>query len=50
MLPIASAVSVAVHDQPERALSDGPQAIVPDQLEALMRDVRAIAALLERTV
>jgi 3-deoxy-7-phosphoheptulonate synthase len=46
----AHGIMVEVHDRPEQALSDGPQAIMPDQLDALMHDVRAIVALVDRTV
>jgi len=46
----ADGVMVEVHDQPERALSDGPQALYPDQFDALMKDIRAIAALVGRGI
>jgi 3-deoxy-7-phosphoheptulonate synthase len=46
----AHGLMVEVHDHPERALSDGPQAIYPEQLEALMRDIRSITRLLDRTL
>jgi 3-deoxy-7-phosphoheptulonate synthase len=44
----ADGIMVEVHDQPERALSDGPQALYPDQFDALMQDIRAIASLVRR--
>ena len=44
----ADGVMVEVHHEPHRALSDGPQAILPDQFAELVRDVRALAALLGR--
>jgi 3-deoxy-7-phosphoheptulonate synthase len=42
-------IMVEVHDHPERALSDGPQAMLPDQFAALMQDLRALAPLVSRT-
>jgi 3-deoxy-D-arabino-heptulosonate 7-phosphate (DAHP) synthase len=33
---------IEVHDQPERALSDGAQALDLDAYEQLVREVRAI--------
>jgi len=44
----ADGVMVEVHDQPERALSDGPQALYPDQFDALMEDLRSIARVVGR--
>lgn len=41
-------VMVEVHHEPHKALSDGPQAILPDQFKVLMRDLRALARLLGR--
>jgi 3-deoxy-7-phosphoheptulonate synthase len=40
----ADGVHVEVHDCPEKALSDGPQALLPDQFNRLMADVRKLAA------
>jgi 3-deoxy-7-phosphoheptulonate synthase len=39
----ADGVHVEVHDCPEKALSDGPQALLPDQYDRLMADVRRLA-------
>ncbi len=39
----ADGVHVEVHDCPEKALSDGPQALLPDRFDALMKDVRRLA-------
>jgi 3-deoxy-7-phosphoheptulonate synthase len=39
----ADGVHVEVHDCPEKALSDGPQALLPEQFVQLMRDVRKLA-------
>ena len=38
----ADGLIIEVHDQPERALSDGAQALTPEQYELLVADVRAI--------
>jgi 3-deoxy-7-phosphoheptulonate synthase len=38
----ADGLIVEVHDQPEHALSDGPQALTLDQYEQLVSDVRSI--------
>jgi len=39
----ADGVHVEVHNCPEKALSDGPQALLPDQYCKLMADVRRLA-------
>jgi 3-deoxy-7-phosphoheptulonate synthase len=39
----ADGVHVEVHSCPEKALSDGPQALLPDQYASLMVDLRRIA-------
>jgi 3-deoxy-7-phosphoheptulonate synthase len=39
-----------VHNDPDRALSDGMQSLFPDQFDALMVQVRQIAAVLGRTI
>lgn len=46
----ADGVHVEVHDCPEKAFSDGPQALLPNQYAALMSDLRQLAALLQRTI
>jgi len=38
----ADGLIIEVHDQPEHALSDGAQALTPEQYEQLVSDVRAI--------
>ena len=38
----ADGLIVEVHDQPEKALSDGAQALTPDQYEQLIQEVRPI--------
>jgi len=39
---------VEVHNDPDRALSDGMQSLYPDQFDELMSEVRQIAALVRR--
>jgi 3-deoxy-7-phosphoheptulonate synthase len=46
----ADGLIVEVHPNPEKALSDGPQSLTPAEFEALMRQVRAIAGALGRSV
>jgi 3-deoxy-7-phosphoheptulonate synthase len=41
---------VEVHHDPDRALSDGMQSLYPDQFDALMVQVRQIAAVLGREI
>lgn len=45
----ADGLLVEVHHDPANALSDGAQAITPDMFERLMGQVKAIAAVLDRT-
>ncbi len=46
----ADGLMIEVHDRPEKALSDGPQAIYPDQFDELVRELKAIAEILGRTL
>jgi len=46
----ADGVMVEVHDHPDRALSDGPQAMFPDQFAELVQELRALAPLVARTL
>ncbi|MBN1797604.1 MAG: 3-deoxy-7-phosphoheptulonate synthase [Spirochaetales bacterium] len=46
----AHGISVEVHPTPEKALSDGPQSLYPEQFEKLMRDVEALAPVLEKEI
>jgi 3-deoxy-7-phosphoheptulonate synthase len=39
---------VEVHHDPDKALSDGPQALLPDQFEDLMKQVKLIAEVIGR--
>ncbi len=43
-------IHIEVHSCPERALSDGPQALVPDQFDRLMDEIRRLAKLLARSI
>ena len=44
----ADGVHVEVHNCPEKALSDGPQALLPDQFLDLMGDLRRLATAMGR--
>ena len=46
----ADGVHVEVHSTPEKAMSDGPQALLPDQYAALTADLRKLAALMGKTI
>ena len=46
----ADGLMIEVHNQPERALSDGNQALVPDQFEELMAEIRVLAPVMRRSV
>ena len=46
----ADGLLVEVHHQPEQALSDGMQSIVPDEFAKLSREVRQIADVLHRQI
>jgi len=46
----ADALMVEVHHQPEKALSDGPQALLPEQFMELMRQIRLIAEVIGRKI
>jgi 3-deoxy-7-phosphoheptulonate synthase len=46
----ADGIHIEVHSCPERALSDGPQALVPDQFDRLMDEIRQLAELLGKSV
>ena len=41
---------IEVHDRPDEALSDGNQALLPEQFEQLMAEVRLVANALSRPV
>jgi len=46
----AHGVMVEVHYCPEKALCDGPQALLPEQFAALMNQVRQVASVVGKTV
>ncbi len=46
----ADGLIVEVHNQPDRALSDGMQSLYPEQFDELMAQVRQIAAVVGREV
>ena len=46
----ADGLMVEVHHDPEKALSDGPQALLPNQFEEMMTQVRMIANVIGRTM
>jgi len=46
----ADGLLVEVHDHPEKALSDGPQALYPEQFEQLMKELKLIAPAVGRTI
>jgi 3-deoxy-7-phosphoheptulonate synthase len=46
----ADGLAVEVHDRPEEALSDGPQALTPDLFAELMAQIAPIAAAVGRSV
>ncbi len=45
----ADGLIVEVHHDPDRALSDGPQSITPDQFGDLVKEIREITGVLKRT-
>src|SRR5215470_1642903 len=46
----ADGLLIEVHHDPDRALSDGAQSILPDQFDELMEEIRQIAAVVHRHV
>jgi 3-deoxy-7-phosphoheptulonate synthase len=46
----ADGLLIEVHDNPEKALSDGAQSLYPHQFESLMGELRVIAPVLGRTL
>lgn len=46
----ADGIMIEVHPHPEVALSDGPQALIPDRFRALMDQVRALAPIVGRAL
>src|SRR6516225_5443112 len=46
----ADGVHIEVHSCPEKALSDGAQALLPNQYEAVMKDMRRLAEVMGKTI
>ncbi len=46
----ADGLLIEVHDDPEQALCDGPQALKPSKFDALMRDLKLIAKAVGRSI
>ncbi len=46
----ADGLLVEVHNDPDHALSDGPQSILPEEFDLLVREARDIAAVLGRVI
>lgn len=46
----ADGLMIEVHPQPEVALSDGPQALIPDRFTTLMEQIRDLAPVVGRTL
>jgi len=46
----ADGIMVEVHHDPEKALSDGPQALLPEQFTELMKQIRLIADVIGRKI
>jgi 3-deoxy-7-phosphoheptulonate synthase len=46
----ADGVHIEVHDCPEEAMSDGPQALLPGQYQELAAQIRRLAELLGKTI
>jgi 3-deoxy-7-phosphoheptulonate synthase len=46
----ADGLIVEVHPDPDRALSDGPQTLFPEQFEKLMRDIEALSPVVGKEV
>ncbi|AFN75166.1 phospho-2-dehydro-3-deoxyheptonate aldolase [Melioribacter roseus P3M-2] len=46
----ADGLMIEIHDDPERALSDGPQALLPDTFINLMKELDAIAKVINRSL
>jgi len=44
------ALMVEIHQDPEKALSDGPQALLPEQYITMMSEIKTIAAAIGRSI
>ena len=46
----ADGVHIEVHNCPEEAMSDGPQALLPDQYAEVMGQIKKVAAAVGKTL
>lgn len=46
----ADSIMVEIHNDPDKALSDGPQSLYPEQFSRMMKELRAIAKAIGRTI
>jgi 3-deoxy-7-phosphoheptulonate synthase len=46
----ADGIMVEVHHDPDQALSDGPQALFPEQFQTLMEELRSLAPVVHRSL
>jgi 3-deoxy-7-phosphoheptulonate synthase len=46
----ADGIIVEMHPHPDNALSDGAQSLYPDELSSLIKELRAVATAIGRTV
>jgi 3-deoxy-7-phosphoheptulonate synthase len=46
----ADGLMIEVHNDPDKALSDGPQALLPDQFTDLMKQIKSIAEVIGRRI
>ena len=46
----ADGLMVEVHDNPEEALSDGDQSVIPGQFDKIMKALKPVAASVGRTI
>ncbi len=46
----ADGIMVEVHNNPDRALSDGPQSLYPEQFQKLVRDIQVLSSVVNKEV
>jgi 3-deoxy-7-phosphoheptulonate synthase len=46
----ADGLMIEVHNDPDKALSDGPQALLPEQFTDLMKQIKSIAEVIGRSI
>ncbi len=46
----ANGLLLEIHPQPDKAVSDGPQSLYPEQFEKLMRDIEVLAPVVDKEV